>query len=87
MINNKKQDGEDFRYPITVYLMRSGRPKYWQFHCPYCTAPICELDGTLIYMRDVSHNAEDANNAAVRIRCPGTNKKWCRLWFEIQLAK
>lgn len=75
---------DDFRYSITVLLMREGRPKYWEFHCPNCTAKVCELDGKIIHLRDISHNTDDGKNPTVRIRCPGT-KKWCRMWFEFQL--
>lgn len=67
--------------------MREDRPKYWEFHCPYCTAKVCELDGTLVQIRDVSNDSGNGH-AAVRIRCPGTNKKYqgfCRMWFEVQL--
>lgn len=78
------KDDNDYRYPITITLMREGRPKYWEFHCPYCTVKVCDLDGTLVQVRDVSNDTGNGR-AAVRIRCPGTPKKWCRLWFEIQL--
>lgn len=77
-------EDNDYRYPITLTLMREGRPKYWTFHCPKCMASVCELDGTLVQVRDVS-NDSDASRAAVRIRCPGTKKEFCRLWYEIQL--
>lgn len=80
-----KDQEEDLRYPLTVVLFREGRPKYWTWHCPYCMAPVCELDGTVIQVRDISNDTSGGTNAAVRIRCPGTSKKFCRLWFEIQL--
>jgi hypothetical protein len=80
-------DDNDYRYPVTVTLLRDGRPKYWTFHCPYCTAKVCELDGTIVQVRDVSNDTANSHSA-VRIKCQGTNIKsqgYCRMWFEIQL--
>lgn len=78
-------EDNDFRYPISITLMREGRPRYWEFHCPFCTAKVCELDGNIVQIRDISNNTIGGMNAAVRVRCPGTKQKWCRLWFEIVL--
>lgn len=72
---------DDFRYSITVVLMREGRPKYWEFHCPFCTTKICELDGRVIQLRDISN---ESLRPITRVRCPG-GKKWCRMWFEFVL--
>lgn len=74
----------DYRYIMTVFLIRDGRAKYWEFHCPYCTQKVCELDGTIVQMRDISHNTE--NEPPIMIRCPGTDKKWCRYWYAFQLS-
>lgn len=71
----------DFRYPLTVFLMRENRPNYWEFHCPFCTAKVCEIDGTIIQVRDIS-NDESEERSLNRVRCPGTSRKFCRLWFE-----
>lgn len=81
MINKTPTD--DHRSVMTVFLLRDGRSKYWEFHCPYCTQKVCELDGTMVHMRDVSNDA--SKQSPVLIRCPGTNKKWCRYWFGFQL--
>lgn len=75
-------DKDDFRYPLTVFLIRENRPKYWQFHCPFCMAPVCELDGQIVQIRDVSNDSDEGNNSISRVRCPGTSRKFCRLWFE-----
>lgn len=83
----KREGGEDPRYPVTVFLIRDKRPKYWEFLCMFCGAKVCELDGTVVHVRDVSNSSEDANNAAVRVACRGTVKKWCRMWYEFQLGK
>lgn len=82
----KADTDDDFRYPITVFLVRENRPKYWEFHCPFCTATVCELDGSVVQLRDISNNSDASNNSSTRIRCPGTNKKWCRMWFEFTLS-
>lgn len=67
---------EDHRYTITVFLVRNQRPKYWEFHCPYCSTKIGEIDGDIVSMNDLP-----MDNGGNRFRCPG-NKKWCRMWFQ-----
>lgn len=77
----KTDEQNDYRYPITIFLMRDNRPKYWQFHCPFCTAIVCELDGQIVQVRDIS-NDDSGNRSINRVRCPGTSRRYCRLWFE-----
>lgn len=79
-----KPETTDYRYSMTIYLIRDKRPKYWEFHCPYCTQKVCELDGRSIMGSDVVNN-EGSSNPTMRVRCPGTSGKWCRMWYEFCL--
>jgi hypothetical protein len=74
-------DGDlDHRYTIRLYLIRDQRPKYWDFHCVYCGMKLCELQGDLIYMTDITHDNEKSGMVGTnRIQCKG---KFCRLWYE-----
>lgn len=75
------RDGdEDFRYSISVLLIRDKRPKYWSFHCPKCGAKLVELDGEVAYMADVA-----LPNPVMRARC---NSRDCggRIWWEFSLS-
>jgi hypothetical protein len=75
---------EDHRHIMTFFLRRSDRPKYWEFHCPYCKAKVCELDGVMVFARDVWL---DSSAGPQLTRCPGTDKKWCRYWYNFILEK
>lgn len=82
-INGQKKmtNGDtDYRYMIRVYLIRVGRPKYWNFHCPQCGEKVCELNGELAYMIDVT---PDSRAAGTRFHC---QSRTCRgMWFEFSL--
>lgn len=73
---------EDHRYTIRVDLLRSGRPRYFEFHCLMCGIKICECDGTIIHVGDVSDDTALPHTSAIRVRCPG---KFCRTWYQFQL--
>lgn len=74
-------DGDiDHRYTIRVYLLREGRPKYWEFHCPHCGKKVAELNGTMIYLSDLTHDGTSTGvQQSSRVRCDG---KYCGWWFE-----
>jgi len=75
-------DGDvDYRYTISMYLIRDARPKYWSFHCPRCGEKICELDGDLAYGVDIT----GGNKGSLRFRC---NSRTCggRQWYEFNLS-
>lgn len=71
---------EDYRYSISVFLIRQSRPRYWSFHCPKCGEKLCELDGEVAYMSDVT-----VLNPVARVRC---NSRNCggRIWWEFSLS-
>jgi len=80
----QRETDEDYRQTITVFLVRENRPKYWEFRCVYCGHSVCELDGKLVHVRDVSLEKPGANG--VRVRCVGTKEKFCRMWYEFVLS-
>ena len=73
----------DHRQIMIVSLQREGREKYWEFNCPRCKAKICEINGDMVYMGDLWN---DVRPTPILMRCPGTNKKWCRYWFGFILS-
>lgn len=78
------KDSADPRYTIRLYLLREERPKYWNFHCMYCGGKLCELNGTVLYMTDISNEGLSTAAMAVnRIRC---NSRQCggRAWFSFE---
>jgi len=82
MDENSEADN-DYRYSIKVTLLREDRPKYWEFHCNKCMAKIIEIDGNIARLQDVSHDV-GLNRPALRAKCPGTKRDFCRLWYEFQ---
>lgn len=73
----------DHRYTVRVYLLRSGRPRYWQFHCVSCGKKLCEVNGELLYMTDITNDSETSGIIGTnRIRC---NEKHCRFWYEFNM--
>lgn len=71
---------KDYRYTIRIYLLREDRPKYWEFHCPYCGTKVCELNGPMVYGIDVT---PDTGKLVARKACRGRD---CRFWYEFVLS-
>lgn len=62
----------DRRYRILVSLMRSDRPRYWNWLCNNCGAKVVELQNyDIIDMTDF-YDPQNLNNAAVGRHCKGT---------------
>lgn len=74
-------DGDlDRRYTIRLYLLRDGRPKYWEFYCPHCGRKLGELNGQLIYLTDLTSDGSTTGVRQVnRLQCEG---KFCGWWYE-----
>ncbi len=73
----------DPRYMIRLYLIRDGRPQYWNFHCMYCGEKLCEVNGKVVYMTDIAGDGLESNMLeATRIRC---TSRTCggRAWFAL----
>lgn len=62
----------DKRYKLMVSLMRTDRPRYWNFLCFNCGSKVCELAN-----RDVDgitdfYDPQDLGNTGVIKHCKGT---------------
>lgn len=72
-------DMPDKRYRILVLLRRADRPKYWDFHCPYCKTKVVELAGDELYAID---DAVDTGRKGTKgFLCPGAHRIGCDKWY------
>lgn len=78
----RQREDDDPRYTLRLSLIRDGRPKYWDFHCVFCGLKIGELNANKIYATDTVYD-----QPPFRFKCPGTPKKWCRMWYEVYLSE
>lgn len=62
----------DRRYRILVSLMRSDRPKYWNFLCNNCGSKVVELQNYDVLDMTDFYDPRNINNAAVGRHCKGT---------------
>lgn len=62
----------DRRYRILVTLMRSDRPRYWNFLCTNCGSKVCELMNMEIYRMDDFFDPQNVNNHGIGRHCKGT---------------
>lgn len=76
----------DRRYRCLVSLQRTDRPRYWTFHCPNCTMPLCEIvNAEVVDMRDLI-NFQNQDIIANGIRCDGrTGHGRCNIYFYFNL--
>lgn len=75
---------DDPRYTMRLFLIREQRPKYWNFYCMYCGQKVCEVNGTVLYVSDISgQGLQTSAVATTRVRC---NSRQCagRAWFEFE---
>lgn len=80
---NYRDSGPDFRYSIEVQLLRIDRPKYWAFRCNACGNKVCELDGQIVRLIDISNDENPDKNPSVRVACKGD---YCRQWYYFTLV-
>lgn len=62
----------DKRYRVLVSLIRSDRPRYWNFLCFICGSKVVELQNYDVYGIDDFHDPQNINNAGVGKHCKGT---------------
>lgn len=62
---------QDNRYRILVTLMRTDRPRYWNFLCHNCGSKVVELQSFEVYTLDDFYDPQNINNAAIGKNCPG----------------
>lgn len=77
----------DRRYRMQVLLQRTDRPRYYIFHCPACTKPVCELVNSEVYAVSDAIDMQNTDLMATGVRCDGhINGQNCRIWYYFRLA-
>lgn len=66
----------DNRYRLLITLIRSDRPRYWNFLCFNCGHKVVELQNLEVLTVDDFYDPQNINNAAVGKHCVG-NEKLC----------
>ena len=67
-----RQYEPDKRYRIMVSLMRSDRPKYWNFKCFHCGSKVCELVNRDVFDVVDFYDPQSTENSGVLKHCKGT---------------
>ncbi|CAB4132718.1 hypothetical protein UFOVP253_58 [uncultured Caudovirales phage] len=67
----KPASAPDRRYRILVTLIRSDRPRYWNFLCHNCGSKVIELQNYDVIAEDDFYDPKNAENAAVGRHCKG----------------
>lgn len=76
----------DRKYRVMVLLQRSDRPRYWTFHCPSCTMPLCEMVNTEIVALSDLFDMQNVVMSANGIRCSGrTGDGRCNIHYYFTL--
>ncbi len=63
----------DNRYRILVTLIRSDRPRYWNFLCFNCGSKIAELLNLDVIGADDFYDPQNVNNTGVGRHCKGVD--------------
>lgn len=62
----------DRRYRLMVTLVRSDRPRYWNFSCFNCSSKVCELANRDVLDISDFYDPQDVNNSGTLKHCKGT---------------
>lgn len=62
----------DKSYRILVTLIRSDRPRYWNYLCSNCGSKVMELQNYDVIANDDFYDPQNAQNAAVGRHCKGS---------------
>lgn len=63
---------QDKRYRILVNLVRSDRPRYWNFKCFNCSSKIVELMNLEVLDATDFYDSQNLNNSGIGRHCKGT---------------
>lgn len=86
MIEVTIQTEPDRRYRCLVSLQRTDRPRYWTFHCPNCTMPLCEIANAEVSPITDIVDFSNTDNVMNGIRCNGrTGFGRCNIWYYFNL--
>ncbi len=61
----------DNRYRLLVTLIRSDRPRYWNFLCFNCGSKVVELQNLEVMGVDDFYDPQNLNNAGIGRHCKG----------------
>jgi len=62
----------DRRYRILVTLIRSDRPRYWNFLCNNCGSKVVELQNLEVIGADDFYDPQNVNKDGIGRHCKGT---------------
>lgn len=65
------QGEPDRRYRILVTLIRSDRPRYWNFLCHNCGSKLVELQNLEVLTLDDFYDPQNINNSGIGRHCKG----------------
>ena len=69
---SKRTTVPDKRYRCLVTLIRSDRPRYWNFLCHNCGAKVVELQNLEVIGIDDFYDPQNVNNSGIGRHCKGT---------------
>ncbi len=69
-----KQTEPDKRYRLLITLIRSDRPRFWNFLCIGCGSKVCELQGVNVIGVDDFYDPQNVNNFGIICHCKGFGK-------------
>lgn len=82
------QPEQDRRYRMLILLQRSDRPRYYTWHCPQCTYPVCEIVNSEIVAVSDAMDMQNIALAGPGIRCDGRYQGGkCRIWYYFSLGQ
>ncbi len=61
----------DKRYRVLVRLVRSDRPRYWNFLCANCGTKLVELNNLEVFAITDFFDPENLNNSGIGKHCKG----------------
>lgn len=61
----------DKHYRVLISLIRSDRPRYWNFRCMNCGSNIVEIHGMEVVSAIDFFDPENINNAGIGRKCKG----------------
>lgn len=65
----------DNKYRVLITLLRSDKPRYWNFLCHNCGSKIVEIQNMEVFAATDLWDTQDINNTAIGRHCKGENSK------------
>lgn len=67
----RKKVERDKNYRLLVTLIRSDRPRYWNFLCINCGSKVVELQSMEVVGLDDFYDPQNVNNSGIGRHCKG----------------